>query len=627
MTKERLVLLPAPQVLRRSGGVCRLETDALLALRSPHGAGELAETGTAVAEALADAGLPVALSGQASPAAAVAVEIEPGLFRKAESYKLDIRQRRIRLLAADPAGAWYGAMTLRQLCRQVTPGRGLPCLFIEDWPDFANRGIMLDISRDKVPSLEYLFQLVDLMSELKLNQFQLYTEHTFAYRAHEAVWKDASPMTAAEILELDAHCRRRHIQLVPNQNSFGHMERWLKHKAYLPLAEAAKGCELPWGGRIHHAFGLCPGDPHSLKLIQGLYDELLPNFSSRLFNVGCDETFDLGQGRSRKECERRGKGRVYLDFLLQIHREVRNRGRTMQFWGDIILKHPELIPELPPDVIPLVWGYEDDHPFAEQCAKYGASGFSFYVAPGTSTWNTVAGRTDNALGNLRSAAENGMAAGAVGFLNTDWGDNGHWQPNAVSLLPYAYGAAVSWAGAANRDADLPAALDLHVFQDAAGVLGRVAFDLGNAYRGIGGRPVNRSNLHAILFNAAGDTLFASGPVAETTLASVEARGEEITAQLERLAKSRSVRPDAEVLKAEFLQAGSLVRWACRLAAARLRRKDKKLGSVPLAARRRLAAEIRELLAIQPAVWLSRNRPGGLSDSLRRLEPLGGIDKL
>ena len=47
-------------------------------------------------------------------------------------------------------------------------------------------------------------------------------------------------------------------------------------------------------------------------------------------------------------------------------------------------------------------------PFADQCARYGASGYSFYVAPGTSTWNTLAGRWDNAVGNLRAAAEHGV---------------------------------------------------------------------------------------------------------------------------------------------------------------------------------------------------------------------------
>src|SRR5205085_841863 len=105
----------------------------------------------------------------------------------------------------------------------------LPELRINDSPDFAVRGIMLDISRDKVPTMPTLFALVDLFAELKINQLQLYTEHTFAYANHPDVWRDASPMTPDEIKTLDAYCRTKFIELVPNQNSFGHMERWLKH--------------------------------------------------------------------------------------------------------------------------------------------------------------------------------------------------------------------------------------------------------------------------------------------------------------------------------------------------------------------------------------------------------------
>src|SRR5439155_11282674 len=114
---------------------------------------------------------------------------------------------------------------------------------------------------------------------------------------HEQVWRDASPMTAAEMKELDAYCKERFIELVPNQNSFGHMERWLKHDKYKPLAECPDGFMLPWG--IHHegGFTLNPTDPKSFALIEDLFDQLLPNFTSKQFNIGCDETFDLGLGK------------------------------------------------------------------------------------------------------------------------------------------------------------------------------------------------------------------------------------------------------------------------------------------------------------------------------------------
>lgn len=167
-----------------------------------------------------------------------------------EGYKLTIRPKGIEIIARTPAGAFYGAHTLSQILRQSQNGNRenrnpkskvkhatIRCLSISDWPDFAARGVMIDISRDKVPTMETLYHIVDLLSEWKINQLQLYTEHTFAYPSHPTVWEKASPITGEEIMKLDAYCRERFIELVPNQNSFGHMERWLKHAKYRPMAE------------------------------------------------------------------------------------------------------------------------------------------------------------------------------------------------------------------------------------------------------------------------------------------------------------------------------------------------------------------------------------------------------
>jgi N-acetyl-beta-hexosaminidase len=177
-------------------------------------------------------------------------------------------------------------------------------------------------------------------------------EHTFAYRGHEVVWEKASPFTGEEILALDAFCRQYHVALIPNQNSFGYMHRWLIHEPYRPLAECPDGVGHPFSPN-HEPYSLCPTDPGSLALLADLYDQLLLRFSSPQLNVGLDETFDLGLGRSAQACTEKGSGRVYLEFLKQIHRLVSQRGRTMQFWGDIILHHPELIGELPQDAIAL----------------------------------------------------------------------------------------------------------------------------------------------------------------------------------------------------------------------------------------------------------------------------------
>src|SRR5690606_12232026 len=189
---------------------------------------------------------------------------------------------------------FYGACTLIQIIEQCTPR--LPGLTISDWPDFPARGVMLDVSRNRVPKMETLFNLVDQLAGWKINQLQLYFEHAFAYRSHPAVWADVSPITGQDVLVLDRYCRERFIELVPNQQSFGHLAPWLNRPEYKHLAEVEDGFQTPWGYRAG-SFSLAPVEPRSLEFLRGLYDELLPHFSSRMFNIGGDETWDLGQGR------------------------------------------------------------------------------------------------------------------------------------------------------------------------------------------------------------------------------------------------------------------------------------------------------------------------------------------
>lgn len=540
---------------------------------------------------------------------------------QSQAYALDIDEDGVRLRAAFEAGLFYGVCTLAQLLSlgARVDGVGLPRLRIRDQPSFERRGVLLDISRDKVPTLETTLELVELLASLKINELQLYMEHTFAYAGHEKVWQDASPFSGAEIEELDRFCRARHIELVPNQNSFGHMQRWLAFEPYRSeLAEAPNGFEHAWNP-TREPYGLCPTDPRSLSFLNGLYDQLLPHFSSRVFNVGLDETFDLGLGRSQQACAERGTERVYLDFLKEIHQSVTRRGFAMQFWGDIIIKRPELIPELPADAIAMEWGYEHDHPFAEHVAQFAAAGLRFYVCPGTSSWNTIGGRTENALLNIASAVKHGAEHGALGVLNTDWGDNGHLQPLCVSYIGFMAGAAMSWnANDAQAPLELPVAawLDRHVFDDAAGRLGAATRDLGNAYRELGCRPHNSSALFYFVAGRPGQPLQLPGVEARHFDAAL-AYLREVDANL---ALAEPADEESRRSRAELTWASDLLKAACRIGRARLAiGLEEPLAKLDAATREALAAELAPLVERHRELWLGRNRPGGLADSAAQLE--------
>ena len=267
----------------------------------------------------------------------------------------------------------------------------------------------------------------------------------------------------------------------------------------------------------------------------------------------------------------------------------------------------------------MVWGYEANHPFSEQCPKFAASGVQFYVCPGTSSWNSIAGRTENAIENLRNAAENGLAHGAIGYLNTDWGDNGHWQPLAVSYLGYAYGAAVSWGRQSNQNNQLPQALDLHAFRDKAGVFGQLVYDLGNAYKEPGVLLGNQSILFYILQNP--EASVSAGPYAGLTIDSLKKTRDYIDNGLSPLSQARMDRPDAQQIADEVSNAAALLRHACCLAIARLQTTDGKVSSIPDNIRKELGGDLRKIITEHKRLWLLRNREGGLADSAARMEKI------
>jgi len=611
---DSLLLAPPPRQIERAGGALSLGGRRRIALVAPDPQA-LLPAARRLQAAFLRAGVAWELSAAplaaGSPGALLAVD--PALAARPQGYRLTVGPGGVQIVGHDPAGVFYGVCTLIQIVEQV--GARLPALAIDDWPDFPARGVMLDISRDRVPTMAYLRELVDMLAGWKINQLQLYTEHTFAYARHPAVWRHASPLTGDEILELDAFCRERCVELVPNQNSFGHMERWLVHPHYAHLAETQGEFDTPWGHTMRGPFTLCPGDPGSLELVRGLLDELLPHFRSRMVNVGCDETIDLGQGRSRAVCEERGHGRVYLDFLQALHREVGARGRMMQYWGDIILNHPELIGELPPDAIALNWGYESTHPFDVECGRFAAAGLPFYVCPGTSTWNSLAGRTENAVTNIASAAASGLRHGAIGLLNTDWGDRGHWQAPLFSYPAMLAGAAFAWSAEASLALDVARATGLHALADPSGAAGRALYDLGNVYRELP-YVVNSSALFLAL-QLPLDELAARRTRNIPLEPEMPARAlAAIDAALGHLSAAQVRRPDAALVAAEVAHAAALMRHACRRLALTLDRGP----LVDPAQRLALHDELHALVAEQRRLWLARSRPGGLEDSVARFAP-------
>ncbi|MCR1842184.1 beta-N-acetylhexosaminidase [Murimonas intestini] len=358
-----------------------------------------------------------------------------------EYYRLEIDPECVRIEGTQQS-IIYGIQTFIQVLEQS--GGRLPGLSVEDRPRLPFRGFYHDATRGRVPRLSYLKTLADQMMRYKLNQFQLYIEHTYLFRDFSEVWRDDTPLTPEEILELDEYCYDRGIELVPSISTCSHLYKVLRTKQWENLCEL----ENPGGEaftarerQLHHTVDI--SNPKSLELIKGLLKEYRPLFRSRRFNICADETFDLGKGRSRAYCEEQGLGKAYVGYVRELCQYVKELGCTPMMWGDVICEYPQLLSSLPEGTVFLNWAY--DAGVKEDVTKiFGESKVPFYNCPGVNNWSRLVPDFQEAFENNRRMAEYAKRNHGTGLLNTDWGDYYFFSQPEHSMLGMIYGAQFSW---------------------------------------------------------------------------------------------------------------------------------------------------------------------------------------
>ena len=451
-------------------------------------------------------------------------------------------------------------------------------------------GYVYDITREKVPTGETLRRVADIVSSLGYGQMQLYFKDNFAYPDHKEVWQGRAHVTPEEIRDFDRYCAAKGLELVPYQSAFGHLEPWMKFERYRKLAENEGKYFCTALNREMNGAALCPTAPESLDFLNGLFDVLLPCFSSRYANLGCDEVWDLhsASGKSAEEIRRKGIGRVYLEFLLKMHALLKARGKTMMFWSDIIRNYPHLVNELPEDVIALDWSYEGSAPYNLTTAALKHAPCRYYVCPGTSSWCSFFGRHHNMRANVQNAWHWARRNGAEGLLLTDWGDNGHPQPWIVSLPSLVFTSMLVKNGKAPSDAEIAAKVD----EICSCRIGASLICAANAYlRATDPHMENGTMLYRISMQT--KSFRMPGHLVEGDFASALAKLRESAAMRDLSGAPQWVRDDVELLDL-------LVDFTAR-------RINGDKSS--------LVGHYRERYT---RLWNTQNRPGGVEESMRKV---------
>lgn len=361
------------------------------------------------------------------------------LMVEQQGYLLLMKDEQIIIEASTDVGAYYAVQTLKQIFKSSP----VNCVKIYDYPDLEIRGIMLDISRNKVPLVDTIKQLIDVFSSLKINHLELYIEgFALEYKKYQDIIPHKNHLKQSEYIEIENYANERYIDLVPNQNGFGHMEEWLALDEFKDLAECPDGFTI-WGSH-RPPTTLNPLDERSTELVKSLYDELLPISTSKYFHMNFDEPYELGHGKSKELCDELSKEDVYINYFTPLASYVKSFHKTPMLWGDVLIHNKDAIYKLPHDVIFVDWGYHKAYNFEEHAKMLNSLGISYLLAPGTSTWSNFTCRYEDMYTTIQNSAEAAKQYNGLGILTTDWGDIGHLQYLPFSMPGFILGACCSW---------------------------------------------------------------------------------------------------------------------------------------------------------------------------------------
>jgi len=335
-------------------------------------------------------------------------------------------------IAATGAGIYYGAQTFGQLITGRGPSAVLHKVLVRDWPALKYRGVSDDLSRGPMPTLAFQKHQIRVFSEYKINIYSPYFENTLAYASNPLSAPPEGAMTRSDVEALVKYAQQYHVTIVPEQEAFGHLHHTLMFDAYSKLSETPEGSVL------------APGQPGSLQLIQQWFTEIASMFPGPFLHIGADETFDLGTGQTKPAADQEGLGKVYIDFLTRIYNVLQPLHKRILFWGDIAMKDPMLVKNLPKDMIAIAWEY-NPHPegFDKWLRPFLDAGLETWVAPGVNNWSRLYPDNVAALPNIQRFVADGQRLGSTGELNTVWYDDGEglFNQNWYGIL---FGAAAGW---------------------------------------------------------------------------------------------------------------------------------------------------------------------------------------
>lgn len=350
-----------------------------------------------------------------------------------EKLKIERKKEKCTIYYNQKAHFFRGVSLLLQ-------NKNKPQFNLEEESNFESNGIMMDCSRNCVPSVETIKNYIVKLAEFGMNRLYLYMEDTLEIEGYPYWGYLRGRFKKEEMQECDQFARLFGITIVPCIQTLAHLRSVLKQ----PMFEEYKDIDDI----------LLLENEKTEDLLRALLETVSQCFSGGIVHLGMDEAAHLGRGKYLEKkgyCNPAGVMKKHLEWLCKTCERI---GLKPIIWSDMYLKlnfgvedyyslsedaQPKNIENLSDKISLCYWDYynEGEKFYEKYIRLHQKLGNPVVFAGGAWTWNGIAPGVSKALKTTHDALQACYKTGVKDVFCTVWMDNGAETPLATMLPIFA----------------------------------------------------------------------------------------------------------------------------------------------------------------------------------------------
>ena len=299
---------------------------------------------------------------------------------------------------------------------------------------FETLGVMIDLSRNAVMSIEGWERFMPLLAKMGYNTIFLYTEDTYEVDGEPYFGYMRGRYTKEEMQRLEALGEKHGMRMIPCIQTLGHLDTIFR-----------------WGVYPRDTDGiLMVGDDRTYELIENMFKTLSGIFKSRLIHVGMDEAWTLGRGKYMDVNGHDTQGNIMKKHLERVRDIAAKYGYEIMIWSDMFFRgwnnggyYAEKV-EIPKEykdalidgVVPVYWDYymSEEKRYDDMLHNHEQLSKDVWFAGGIWTWLGFSPSNKYSLKTMLPAIRVCRKRKVKNIFFTLWGDDGG-ECSRFSVLP------------------------------------------------------------------------------------------------------------------------------------------------------------------------------------------------